>query len=326
MNIINKINVLNKISEEMKLVVKHQQDNASSEPATDNNQMRLNYELEREFWNEGGAVMFGMHDVFIDFEQAKIKTRIYYPQEQDQYKTIFFIHGGGWVVGSIKTHDRMMRNLASLSKCAVIGIDYSLAPDKKFPFQIQECNSAIEYFIKNSKKYKLYPDEFSYAGDSAGANMCMGTFLYQKDKKIIDTSLIKSMALFYGVYGLKDSVSRTLYGNDIDWLREEDMQYYYNEYLKKDTDINSKFVNIFNADLTDNIPNCFIASCEFDPLKDDSVALYEILKQTNDSEYKEYKGVMHAFLHYTRMMKIANEAIQDGANFITKNFNFNQRS
>ena len=68
------------------------------------------------------------------------------------------------------------------------------------------------------------------------------------------------------------------------------------------------------------MPPCFIGACEFDPLKDDGVALYEILKERNDSKFKEYKGVMHAFLHFSKMMEAASGALEDGAKFISSKF------
>lgn len=319
MNAKNKIDVVAKLSAEMKKVVEVQLASAPAEPAETNEQMRQNYEIERKFWNEGGPVMHDSKDVWVEFEGSRVRTRIYYPNLQSEYKTIFFIHGGGWVVGSIDTHDRIMRILADLSGCAVIGIDYTLAPDKKYPFQIRECDAAIDHFLANSKEYKISPEFIAYAGDSAGANMCMGTYLYRRDSGK-DSGSVKAMALFYGLYGLKDSASRSLYGNEIDWLRPEDMEYYFREYLQSSEDEEKPYVNILNADLTWGVPPCFIGACEFDPLKDDSVALYEILKERSDSKFKEYKGVMHAFLHYSKMMEAAGGALEDGAKFISSKF------
>lgn len=318
MNSINKIDVVKKLTAEMKKVVDIQLSNQTP-PASNNDEMRRNYENERKFWNEGGAEVFKTHEFHLNFEDTNVRTRIYYPSQKDNYKVIFFIHGGGYVVGSIDTHDRMMRILASLTDCAVVGVDYTLAPDKKFPFQIQQSDAVLDHLLQNHEIYKLDTNYITFAGDSAGANMCMGLFLYRR-KFNKNISTIRAMLLYYGLFGLKDSVSRSLYGNEIDWLREEDMKYYFNEYLADPSDEESEFVNIFNADLTSNVPPCFIGACEFDPLRDDSAALYEILREHNNSQYKEYKGVMHAFLHFTKIMQEANVALQDGAKFLNENF------
>ncbi|WP_172201451.1 alpha/beta hydrolase fold domain-containing protein [Campylobacter sp. RM16188] len=319
MNTKNKINIMDKISDDMRLVIEYQLSSAKElDSATlTNEQMRQNYEDERKFWNENPPLMFESREFQVEFKNRSVKAVAHYPSKQDEYKAIFFIHGGGWVVGSINTHDRIMKTIAEFSGCAVIGIDYTLAPDEKFPTQLEECVCVIEHVIKNASEFKINPNSIAYAGDSCGANMCMGTYLYQRNMGK-DVSFVKAMALFYGLFGLKDSVTRTLYGSEIDWLREEDFEYYYNEYLADKKDAQSPFVNVFNADLTKDVPPCFIAPCEFDPLKDDSVALYQILKQYNQSEFKEYKGVIHAFLHFSRMMPIAKEAMRDGSNFIKK--------
>lgn len=311
MNSKNKINVLSKISASMKIAVKKSLEISKQNPvATDNQTMRKNYETERKFWNEGGAVMFKSTEILVD----KIRARIYYPSDKNSYEVIFFIHGGGFVVGSIDTHDRMMRNLAFYSDCAVVGIDYSLAPEAKFPTQITECDAVISHVLKNAKSYQINPKSVAYAGDSAGAYLAFATFLYQREQK--DVSNVKAMGLFYGIYGLKDSASRTLYGNEIDYLRSEDIEYYYKEYLNDLSEFENPLVNIFNADLTTNIPPCFIIAAQFDPLKDDSLALFEILNNT--SKYKEYKGVMHAFLHYSKVLNVADKAIKDASKFLAK--------
>lgn len=315
----NKIDVLSQISKQMKKANALQAKLAAKSPvANDDLQMQKNYENERKFWNEGGAVMSDIREELVSWKGGKVRTRIYYPTNADTFNALFFIHGGGWVVGSIDTHDKIMRNLAAFSGFAVVGIDYSLSPKAKFPQQILECEAAIEHYIKNAKRFKISDKFVAYGGDSAGANLAMATLLHQRDNKKA-YKFVKAMLLYYGVYGLKDSVSRTLYGNDVDYLRQQDIKYYYDMYLQNKDDENSPFVNIFNSDLSEQIPPCFIASSEFDPLLDDSVVLYKILAQNDKSHrYKMYKKTMHAFLHYSRVMSVAKTALKDGAKFLNE--------
>ena len=86
----------------------------------------------------------------------------------------------------------------------------------------------------------------------------------------------------------------------------------------KCADRESPYYCLFNNDLTREVPPCFIAGAEFDPLLDDSRLLYQTLAaHQQPCEFKLYPGTLHAFLHYSRMMKTADEALRDGAQFFT---------
>lgn len=115
---------------------------------------------------------------------------------------------------------------------------------------------------------------------------------------------------------MQDSVSWRLYGCEWDGLRQQDLDNYDNTYLGRTGSREDPYYCLFNNKLTGSIPPCFIAGAEFDPLLDDSVALFKTLQANNiPCEYKMYSGTLRAFLHYSRMMKIADDAIHDGANY-----------
>lgn len=312
---INKVDVLNNISQEMKKVVEFQEKNSNNAFDTKGLsyvQIRENYIKEREFWNEGGEKMVNILDINTPVENGYILTRVYYPNNRPKNSAIFFIHGGGFTVGSINTHDKIMRIIAKKSESVVIGIDYSLSPEAKFPKPIKECVEVVNFYRKNADKYNISSENIGFAGDSCGAYISLATFLWLRDKQK-DVSYVKGLLLYYGLYGLEDSVSRTIYGGYWDGLSKEDIEFYYDMYLEKKEDKNSPYVRIFNNDLISSMVPCFIASCEFDPLKDDSRALHEVFEDKNiKNVYKEYKGTLHAFLHYSKMMKVAYEALDDG--------------
>jgi acetyl esterase len=113
-------------------------------------------------------------------------------------------------------------------------------------------------------------------------------------------------------------VTRRLLGGVWDGLTQQDLQMYEEAYLSNDADRESPYYCLFNNDLTREVPPCFIAGAEFDPLLDDSRLLYQTLAaHQQPCEFKLYPGTLHAFLHYSRMMKTADEALRDGAQFFT---------
>ncbi|WP_159566642.1 acetyl esterase [Budvicia diplopodorum] len=318
MNNINKISLLEKLSHEMQQVIKQQEINTTIDNQRSDGSyaaMRTQYQKEREYWNQGGPVMDHTLAVDVPFENTTISTKVYYPKHKEYASCLFYIHGGGFIVGNLDTHDRIMRIMAEESQCTVIGINYSLSPEAKFPQAILECIAATDYFRQHADQFKIDTSSIGYVGDSAGAHIAMATFLWLRDHRQ-DTSFIKALVLYYGLYGLKDSRSIRLYGNALDGLTEEDLQLYQEMYLQQPQDNQSPYYCFFNNDLTQQMPACFIASSEFDPLLDDSETLYAILKDKNvDCEYKMYPGVLHGFLHYSKMMASSKRAITDGAHY-----------
>lgn len=318
MNKKNKINVLDLISPEMQSVMRFYAENPSPAPldATYNG-MRQAYIEDRKYWNSEAPTMHSIHDIQVPTKYGNILTRIFQPIESPS-ATLFYLHGGGFILGNLQTHERIMLLLALYSGCTVIGVDYSLSPEARYPQAIEEISMVYQYYQQNAEQYNINMQQTGCAGDSAGAMLSLASVLWLRDN-VIECANIKAVLLWYGLYGLQDSISRRLYGGEWDGLQKQDLEDYDNAYLGEAGDREAPYYCLFNNDLTYGIPPCYIASAEFDPLLDDSLALFRTL-DANDipCEYKMYPGTLHAFLHYSRMMQISDEAIRDGANYFIK--------
>ncbi len=321
----NKADVLNLINTQMKAVLKKQSELAGDAFATNVgfDVMRQRYIEERRFWNEGGPVMAKIHDDVVEsFDGSSIPVRYYYPSTascDSPLPAIEYIHGGGFVVGSIDTHDRITRMLAHETGAVVVSVDYPLSPEAKFPKALEACVAVAAYLHEHGDKHGILPNDISFAGDSGGANLSLASFLYLRDE-MEDASFIKTMLLYYGMYGLKDSCGYRLYGGSWDGLDASDMEYYLDCYCAdKEKDLQSPYLNCLSADLTKHVAPCYIASAEYDPLIDDSRTLHRMLQiHGMTSEYEEFKGVIHAFLHHTRMLDEAQRALDHGASFFRR--------
>ena len=272
------------------------------------------YEASRSFFNEGGPEMVRTIRAHVDNENKRIPFTVHYPIEKERNRLILFIHGGGFVVGSPDSHDGIMRRLADETGAVVMGIDYSLAPEVKFPMQIHECAELIRHVRLNEGLYDIDKNDITLAGDSAGAYLSLATTLYLRDKEK-DITYITSLLLYYGSYGLEDSMSMRLYGNEYDGLTLEALKSY-GALFAREEDRENPYRNLFHNDLTYGIPPTYIMGCTLDPLVDDSRLLHEILKEHGMvTKYKEFDGVLHGFLHYSNMMEESMEAIRDSAWF-----------
>jgi len=284
-------------------------------------EMRENYIKERKFWNEGGPKPKKTIDIEVEGPFGSIAIRFHYPKRRTGKGAILYIHGGGFVVGNLDTHSKIMRLLMEETESVVIGIDYHLAPEFKYPTQVKECAFLVEWLRINSEEYDIDRNDIALAGDSGGANLSLATYLYLRDIKI-DVSFLRCLLLYYGSYGLNDSKSMRLFGGDYDGLSRKDLITYTKMYIgDENTDL--RYFDCFSNHLIKEAPPCYIAYGDLDPLQDDSKLLYDILTYHNvKAELEEFKGVVHAFLHHSRILQESIEAIQHGSDFYKSLFKF----
>ena len=314
----NKLDVEPLMNDQMKAVVAKSAELAGPfETNVSLDAMRANYERERVFWNEGGPEMARVEDSELTGPLGAFKVRRYYPVEADALPAIVFIHGGGFVVGSLNTHDRACRVLAEQTGAAVVAVDYHLSPESRYPANIQECATVAKFLHEQGAAWGVDGNDVSLAGDSGGAVLSMATNLWLRDEEG-DNSFVRTLLLYYGFYGLVDSASRRLFGGPIDGMGKDDLAYY-NEVWLGSTDegyLHLPYVDMLANDLGTSMPACYIASADLDPLRDDSSCLYEILRgQGVPCAYDNFEGVLHAFIHYTRMLDAANDLIARSADF-----------
>ena len=316
---VNKPDFFKLITPEMREVVEHiKQWNEEHPPTAD---WRQDYIDERAFWNQGGPSPAKVVEEKLEGPYGAIPVRLHYPDAGEPKGMTVFLHGGSFALGNNDTHSRIMRILSEESDTVVIGVDYRLAPENRFPTQLMEAVTVIRYFHENGRKYGLNPDDISIAGDSAGGWMALSAALYLRDNDDPRLSFLNSLLLYYGGYGMFDSPSYRLYGNEYDgMMREADDFPFWPKSLIDEKDLNSPYYDLLYNDLTHDIPPCFICSGTVDPMLDNSVTLYEILRDKGmPCELKLYPGVMHSFLHYSRIMNASKEALHLGGQFVRRN-------
>lgn len=320
MNPINKHDALKRISPQQARVLEMQAEHAEAfdTSAGSYDDLRANYRKERAMWNEGGPQMAETLDIAVPYGDHKVPTRLLRPVAEKGLPILFFIHGGGMVVGDNDTHSITQRKLAAFSGCAVVGIEYTLAPEAQYPLPVNECCAAVRYFVEHAAEYGLDPKRIGFSGDSGGANLSMGSILCLRDSGF-DMSTIKGAVLYYGGYGLRHSVSSLLYGCMADGLTEQDLVFYQKMYLGEQDPRDCPYYNAYVNDLSTGIPPCFIVAAELDPLSDDSRLLYQVLTEKGvPCEFHEYKGALHAFVHYSKVMDDAEDTLRRGGHFFAR--------
>lgn len=110
-------------------------------------------------------------DVTIEVRDTKIRGRLYRASNEEVVPLIVYYHGGGWLLGSIDSHDVLTRKLALTSGYAVLSVDYRRGPDSLFPVAINDAVDAVTWAVENAKTLGIDPNRIALAGDSAGGNL-----------------------------------------------------------------------------------------------------------------------------------------------------------
>jgi acetyl esterase len=278
---------------------------------------RAAYAHERAFWNAIKPDLAAVEALAVAGPGGPIACRLYRPSLARPLPALVFFHGGGWVLGDLDTHDRILRLLAQKSGAAVLGVDYRLAPENKFPAPYDDALAALRHVMATGPALGIDVERLAVGGDSAGGNLALATLLQLAPA---ERRAVKAQLLYYGAFGLLDSPSLRVFGSDPDGLTKADMDAYRAHLIRDPADLVDIRLDCLSGDLR-GLPPAFIAVGDLDPLLDDSRALAFLLKEAGVAhELVIYEGVLHGFLHYSRMVDKAMQALDTGAAMLRRAF------
>jgi acetyl esterase len=278
---------------------------------------RAAYNHERAYWNEIKPALAAVEAVEVPGPGGGVPCRLYRPSTERPLPALLYLHGGGWILGSLDTHDRIMRLLAEKSGAAVMGVDYRLAPEHKFPAAHDDALAALRHLLRAGAALGIDPAHLAVGGDSAGANLALASCLQLEPA---ERAAVKLQLLYYGIYGLSDSASRRAFGDETDGLSKAGLDHFRDCLLRNPADAADRRYDCLSADLR-GLPPAFIGAAALDPLLDDSRALAELLAAAGVvHELTIYDGVLHGFLHLSRMVARAMQALDAGAAALRRAF------
>jgi len=125
-----------------------------------------------------------VEDLIIDDGPSEqVALRILRPQHAEApLPVIVYIHGAGWVFGSMQTHGRLMRELAVGAQAAVVFPEYRLSPEAKYPTALEECYSVVKWVAECGMEHGMDPERLAVAGDSVGGNMTAAVTLLSRER------------------------------------------------------------------------------------------------------------------------------------------------
>ena len=220
---------------------------------------------------------------------GRIPTRRYCPASVTTQTRLYYIHGGGFVVGSLQSHDAICAEIAEAAGAELVSVDYRLSPEHVWPAAFDDCFDVLTYLLRGKGPVVVI-------GDSAGANLAAGLVLKARDEGL---SGIAGQALVYPALGGDTSAGSYVEMAEAPGLSTTDVLYYRDVY--KAPAGNPYAFPLAHADLS-GLPPAFITGAFFDPLRDDARDYAARLVSAGvEVSFREEPQMIHAWLRARHM-------------------------
>lgn len=246
---------------------------------------------------------------------AQLAARLYAPVAKLQapvegLPVLLYLHGGGFTVGSVATHDQLCRQLAHLAGCMVISLDYRLAPEFKFPTAHNDAWDALQWLVAQGGEWGADTRRIAVGGDSAGGTLAAACAIEARDAGL---SLSLQLLIYPGTTAHQDTESHRRYAHGL-VLDEPAITWFFDQYIAPGADREDwRFAPLLAAEM-DEVAPAWIGLAECDPLVDEGVEYADKLRMAGVPVALEiYKGVTHEFIKMGRVIPEARLAHADMA-------------
>jgi len=259
------------------------------------------------------AAVHEVHDRLIPGPGGDLNMRIYRPgllARGERLGAVLYLHGGGFFLGNLDTHDVVCRNLCKDAGVTVTSVDYRRAPEHKFPAAVDDCFAALCWIAENADELGINPDRIAVAGDSSGGTLTITTCLQARDK---GGPKVAFQVVVYGLLTLEDALelpSRAEFGGGEYFGSLKDLAYVRELYLNNpDEDMKQALASPLLAESFARLPPALIIAAGYDMVRDDNKTYAAKLLEAGGSiEYKCYEETLHPFFLFAGKLDIGREA------------------
>lgn len=265
-------------------------------------------EAVRAQWTRGGPEMAATEEHRAG--DLGTRVRILRPHTDGDLPALVYLHGGGWTMFSIDTHDRLMREYAARAGVAVVAVDYSLSPEVRFPRALEETVDVIGWLRSEGAAHGIDASRLAVGGDSAGANLSVAS---QLRLRALGHSPVAAMLLNYGVFTDRVTPSWQRYDGPSYMLEAGEMNQFWANYLRSDADRSDPMAVPLLGNLR-GLPPAFLAIAECDILVDGNHMMAEALEKAGvATEARLYPGATHSFLEAVSISDLADRALEESS-------------
>ncbi len=287
-------------------------------------QARAAYELAAEVLEPPRAPLPRVEDFTIPATDGEpLPARLYAPSyasshapSRERLPVLLYLHGGGFVIGSLETHDSLCRQLALRSGGAVVALDYRLAPEHRFPTAGDDAWAALQWLAANAEALGLDGRRLAVGGDSAGGTLAAVAALLARDHGL---PLALQLLITPGTAARADTESHRRYGQGY-LLDGSAIEWFFGQYIDASQREDWRFAPLLAPDVDGVAPACVILA-ECDPLVDEGLAYADRLRAAGVAvELDLVRGVTHDFIKMGRALKEAGAAQQAAADALKRSW------
>jgi acetyl esterase/lipase len=270
-------------------------------------QARANFEALYASLGAGRPVQ-EERDLEVPVPGARIPARVYRPAADGPLPLVVYFHGGGWLLGSIDSHDVVCRALANASGAVVTSVGYRLAPEHKFPTAVTDAYNGTRWLAENAGDLGADRNRVAVGGDSAGGNLAAVVALEARE---LTRPRLAFQLLVY-------PVTTTDLGRGFDpeyegfFLYRDELLWHQEHYLRTPEDGRSPLASPLDAPDLRGLPPAFVLTAECDPLRPQGEAYAARLHEAGVAvELKQYPGMIHGFFGLDMLFDVAATAMTD---------------
>jgi acetyl esterase len=278
-------------------------------------QARMAYVIGAEVLDLPRAPLARVEDLCLPApDGTPLPARLYAPSYA-RLPVLLYLHGGGFVIGGLETHDSLCRQLALRSGGAVLSLDYRLAPEHRFPTAVDDAFGALRWLqAEGAARLGLDTTRIAVGGDSAGGTLSAVCALQARDAGL---PLALQLLITPGTTAHADTASHKLFANGF-LLEADGIAWFFDQYIARHHRSDWRFAPLLAPDVDGVAPACVILA-ECDPLVDEGLAYADRLRAAGvDVELELYRGLTHDFIKLGRVLKEASQAQDVAANALKR--------
>ena len=250
-----------------------------------------------------------VEDLLITSAERDIPIRIYWPDGSRPDGCFLFIHGGGFVGGSLDTHDHVCRDICLGANCVVVATDYRLAPEHPFPSALNDCNAVLTWVVSHGADLGIGELKIVLGGDSAGGNLA--TVLAARSRQRQEWGVCGQI-LIYPITDLPQLSRASYVENGTGYgLTSDDMKRFWRDYAGEAADENDPEIAPLRSENLAGFPATLVITAQYDPLRDEGEEYARRLMEAGvQTTLKRYDGAIHGFVRMGSQVTMASRALQ----------------
>lgn len=272
-------------------------------------QARASYRLLATAFGPGQPVA-EVEDRSIAGPGGELRVRIYRHSSERPSPALLYLHGGGWVIGDLESHDRECRVLCNDGHCTVVSVDYRLAPEHPAPAAVEDAWAALRWLSGAADELGIDRERIAIGGDSAGGALAAGTAIRARDAG--GPALAAQLLIYPAVATHIGAFPSHTTNADTPFLPMTVMRWFRGQYHGSvDKVLTDPLLAPILADVS-GLPPTLLITAEFDPLHDEGVAYADKLARAGVRvRHVDLAGMSHAFLHLHPILDEGKQALAE---------------